>query len=248
MRKIIFIAFLSLWSSLGHSAGSSYPLDHVNIDLSDKASLQRGAKYYVNYCMGCHSLGYLRYNRLARDLGLLEREVEENLIFTEDEEGTPTKVGELMKIAMDDFYAEKTFGVVPPDLTLFTRTRPHGADWLYTYLRTFYLDDSKQWGVNNAVFPNAGMPHALWELQGWQKAVFDPADDKIITGFELVKPGAMSPEEYDQVVKDITGFLAYAAEPAKMQRHKTGFWVLIFLFVLVFVSYILKKEYWADIR
>lgn len=254
MKKIL-IAVLALVSWSAYGAGSGFPLYDVQVDISDKASLQRGAKYYVNYCMGCHSLGYLRYNRLGRDLGLTDREVEENLIFTQDEEGSPTKVGELMTMAMDKFYAEKAFGVVPPDLTLVARTRPHGPAWLYTYLLTFYLDENQQWGVNNALFPNVGMPHALWDLQGWQKPVYEEQADKsgqsqekVIVGFETVQPGALSEQEYEQVVKDLTNFLTYAAEPAKMQRHKLGVWVLAFLFIFAGVAYILKKEYWADIK
>lgn len=252
MKKVLSLAVLLFASGWVHAAGSGYPLDSVVIDSSDKASLQRGAKYYVNYCLGCHALGYLRYNRMGRDLGLTDRQVEENLIFTHDDEGSPTKVGELMKTAMDKLYADEAFGVVPPDLTLTARSR--GVDWLYTYLRTFYLDESKIWGVNNAVFPDVGMPHVLWELQGLQKAVTEEHIDKQgnkhtqITGFEQVRPGSLSAEDYDKVAKDLTNFLAYAAEPAKMQRYKTGAWVLAFLFLLAGVTYLLKKEYWRDIK
>jgi ubiquinol-cytochrome c reductase cytochrome c1 subunit len=252
MKKVLSLIVLLAVNGLVFAAGGAYPLDSVSIDLSDKASLQRGAKYYVNYCLGCHALGYLRYNRMGRDLGLTDRQVEENLIFTYDDEGSPTKVGELMTIAMDKLYADEAFGVVPPDLTLIARAR--GADWLYTYLRTFYVDETKTWGVNNAVFPNVGMPHVLWELQGLQKAVTKEHVDEQgnkhtqIVGFELVRPGSLNAEEYDQVVLDLANFLTYAAEPAKMQRFKTGAWVLAFLLLLSFVTYLLKKEYWRDIK
>ncbi len=252
MRKIFFLIIFWSVSFSALAAGNGHPLDKASINLSDKASLQRGAKYYVNFCLGCHALGYLRYNRLGRDLGLTDRQVEENLIFTYDDEGSPTKVGELMTIAMDKLYAEEAFGVVPPDLTLIARSR--GADWLYTYLRTFYVDESKIWGVNNAVFPNVGMPHVLWELQGLQKAITEETIDEqgnahqTIVDFELVRAGSLNPEEYDQVVLDLTNFLAYAAEPARLQRYKTGAWVIAFLLLLSFVTYLLKKEYWRDIR
>jgi ubiquinol-cytochrome c reductase cytochrome c1 subunit len=252
MKKVLSLIVLLTVNGLVFAAGGAYPLDSVSIDLSDKASLQRGAKYYVNYCLGCHALGYLRYNRMGRDLGLTDRQVEENLIFTYDDEGSPTKVGELMTIAMDKLYADEAFGVVPPDLTLIARAR--GADWLYTYLRTFYVDETKIWGMNNAVFPNVGMPHVLWELQGLQKAVTEEHVDEQgnkhtqIVGFELVRPGSLNAEEYEQVVLDLTSFLTYAAEPAKMQRFKTGAWVLAFLLLLSFVTYLLKKEYWRDIK
>ena len=250
--RLLSLLSFCLLSGLANAAGnSSYHLDKAPLDLSDKPSLQRGAKYFVNYCMGCHSMAYLRYNRLARDLGLTDREVEDNLIFTQDEEGSPTKVGELMTIAMDKFYAEASFGVVPPDLTLTARSR--GADWIYTYMRTFYVDKDAQWGVNNAVFPDVGMPHVLWELQGLQRAVYDhqagqQSDSHTIVGFEQVSPGALSSEEYDQVVADITNFMTYAAEPAKMQRYKTGAWVLFYLVLLTGVFYLLKQEYWRDIK
>lgn len=254
MKKIVAVLTLMSVSLPGFAAGTGYPLDNAPVDLSDKAALQRGAKYFVNYCMGCHGLSYLRYSRLARDLGLNEEAVEENLIFTRDEKGAPTKVGSLMTIAMNEDYAENSFGVVPPDLTLVTRTRPHGADWLYTYLRTFYLDETKQWGVNNAIFPNVAMPHVLWDLQGWQRPIFKEvmADNgqahKVVVGMERVTEGLMSPEEFDQVALDITNFLVYAAEPARLIRYEIGAWVLFFLVILAVVSYFLKKEYWRDVK
>ncbi|HEY3487834.1 MAG TPA: cytochrome c1, partial [Gammaproteobacteria bacterium] len=225
MKKLLLIIGL-LFPVAGLAADSGYPLDKAHVDLSDKPSLQRGAKYFVNYCMGCHSLQHLRYNRLAEDLGLTVELVRDNLVFTHDEEGAPTKIGERMTIAMDKWYGKNSFGLLPPDLTLVTRWRT--PDWVYTYLRTFYLDESKQWGVNNAVFPNAGMPHVLWELQGWQKPVYENRLDQhdqphqMLVGFEMTEPGKMTPEEFDRVVLDITNFLTYAAEPARMTRYIVG--------------------------
>ncbi|MBN1378556.1 MAG: cytochrome c1 [Gammaproteobacteria bacterium] len=252
MIKAFFLLAFFLFSGVSQAAGNNYPLDHAAIDSSDKPSLQRGAKYYVNYCLGCHALSYLRYNRMGRDLGLTESQVEENLIFTYDAEGSPVKPGEHMTNTMDAGYAEKVFGVVPPDLTLVARSR--GVDWLYTYLRSFYADKTKVWGVNNAVFPNVGMPHVLSEMQGLQKAITEEYIDEQgnrhekIVGFELLGSGSLSVEEYDQVVLDLTNFLAYAAEPAKIARHKTGVWVIAFLLLLLCVTYLLKKEYWRDIK
>lgn len=243
-----FMPVLVLASSTGH-----YPYDHISLDLSNKASLQRGAKYFINYCMGCHSLAYQRYNRLGRDLDLDDRAVEENLIFTTKDKGSPTKVGELMKIAMDADYASNAFGVVPPDLSLIVRSR--SADWFYTYLRTFYIDGSRPLGVNNAVFPDVGMPHVLLSLQGWQKPVYKMVTDEetgkpkeMIAGFEIVKAGKLSREEYDQLVLDLTHFLAYVSEPARLIRGRVGFWVLGFLLLLSIVTYLLKKEYWRDVH
>lgn len=254
MKKIVAVLTLMSFSLPAFAAGSGYPLDHASVDLADQASLQRGAKYFVNYCMGCHSLSYLRYSRLARDLDLTEDSVEKNLIFTRNEQGEPTKIGALMTNAMDKAYGENTFGVAPPDLTLVTRTRPHGADWLYTYLHAFYLDETKQWGVNNAVFPNVAMPHVLWDLQGWQRPVFKEVVDEsghahqVMVGLEPVTEGSLSPEQFDQVVLDLTNFLVYAAEPVKLIRYKVGAWVLFFLVIFAVVSYFLKKEYWRDVK
>lgn len=252
MKKLPLIIALALAPSLCPAAGGGYPLDDARVDLSDQPSLQRGAKYFVNYCMGCHSLDYLRYNRLGRDLGLTDKLVEENLIFTRAEDGSPTRVGERMSIAMSERYGEQAFGVAPPDLTLTARSR--GEDWIYTYLRTFYLDEDAQWGVDNAVFPGVAMPHVLWQLQGLQKPVYEERTDgegeshRVITGFELVQPGSMSPEEYDRVARDLTNFLVYAAEPAKLVRYRIGGWVLVFLVFFAVVAYFLKKEYWRDVK
>ncbi len=250
--KTLFLMLGLLLPAAGLANESHGSLDEAKIDLSDTPSLQRGAKYFVNYCMGCHSLHHLRYNRLVEDLGLTEELVRDNLIFTHDDEGAPTKIGETMSIAMDAWYGQTAFGILPPDLTLVTRWRD--PDWVYNYLRGFYLDETKQWGVNNTLFPNVGMPHVLWELQGWQKPVYEEQMDahgkphKVLVKLELVTPGKLSPAEFDRVVLDITNFLTYAAEPARPTRHLVGAWVLFFLLILTAVAYLLKNEYWRDVK
>ncbi len=247
MKKIIIaLAFLALPGLSLAAGGEGYPLEKAPIDLHDKASLQRGAKLFVNYCMGCHSLEHQRYNRLARDIGLTDDQVKENLIFT------GAKVGETMKNAMPKADAKQWFGVTPPDLTVIARAR--GVDYLYTYLQTFYQDPTRPFGVNNAAFPNAGMPHVMWELQGMQKAVYEVHKDaeghetKVLKGFELVQPGSMSPPEFREAMVDLTNFLAYVGEPIQLERQRIGIWVLLFLVLMTVVFYLLKKEYWKDVH
>ena len=209
--------------------------------MGDQASLQRGAKYFVNYCLSCHSAKYQRYNRTARDLGLSEDEVKENLMFTTD------KIGETMTIAMDPENANSWFGVTPPDLSVIARAR--GVDWIYTYLRSFYLDESRPFGVNNVVFPDVGMPHVMWQLQGTQKAVFTEHDgQKVFEKFEQVTPGSLSPSEFDAAMRDLTAFLSYVGEPIQMERKRLGIWVLLFIAVFFVLAYLLKKEYWKDVH
>lgn len=247
MKKIIVaLAFLAL-PALGIAAGGEgYPLQVAPIDLHNKASLQKGARLFVNYCMGCHSLEHQRYNRMARDIGLTDEQVKSNLIFT------GAKVGELMKNAMPKSDAKQWFGVAPPDLTLMARSR--GVDYLYTYLQTFYLDPTRPFGVNNVVFPNAGMPHVLWELQGLQKPVYEVHKDKAghetkaLKGFELVQPGSMSPPEFKEAMVDLVNFLAYVGEPIQLKRQSLGIWVVLFLLLASVVFYLLKKEYWKDVH
>jgi ubiquinol-cytochrome c reductase cytochrome c1 subunit len=247
MRRVIIAFALLVLPSLALAVTGGYPLDKAPIDLSNKASLQRGAKLFVNYCMGCHSAEYQRYNRLARDLSLTDEQVADNLIFTSD-----TKVGDTMEIAMPGEDAKQWFGAAPPDLSVIARSR--GVDYLYTYLRTFYLDESRPWGVNNAVFPSVGMPHVLWELQGWQKPVYGTVHDasgeekEIVTGVQLVEPGAMTQPEFDAAMADLVNFLAYIGEPAQLERKRIGWWVLGFLVLAFAVFYPLKKEYWKDVH
>ena len=228
------------------ASGGSVHLDKANIDPANKESLQRGAKTFVNYCMGCHSAKYQRYNRLGRDLGISEEGIIHNLMFTGE------KTGDLMDIAMTKDMGKRWFGAPPPDLTLVARVR--GTDWLYTYLRTFYLDDSRPFGVNNQVFSNVGMPNVLWELQGWQKPVYTTVVDdeghehKVLEGLELEEAGSQTPAEFDRTVRDLVNFLAYMGEPIKLERQSLGVKVMLFLLVLFIFAYLLKKEYWKDIH
>lgn len=234
-------------------------LDRMPADVSpsDPASLQRGAQVFVNYCMGCHSANYMRYNRM-QDLGLTEQQIRDNLIFT------GAKVGEQMKIAMDPKDSREWFGAPPPDLTVIARSRSStagsGADWLYTYLRSFYRDASRPTGWNNTLFPNVGMPHVLWPLQGEQVLKTEvqviPAgsgkqeDAQKIEMQRLVveKPGGMKPAEYDRLVADLVNFLVYVGEPARHFRTQLGIWALLILGVLFVFAYLLKKEYWKDVH
>lgn len=239
MKKLIFAFLLAAVPALTMASGGGH-YDDANIDVTDTASLQRGAKYFVNYCMGCHSLKFQRYNRLAQDLGLTETEVKENLMYTTD------NIGDTMTIAMDPKEAEKWFGVVPPDLSVLIRAR--GVDYIYTYLRSFYVDEKRPFGVNNLVFPDVGMPNVLWQLQGTQKAVVKEVDGEHVTELELAKPGTLSTEEFDGVARDLTAFLSYVGEPVQAKRRAMGKWVLLFIGVFFVLAYLLKKEYWKDIH
>lgn len=214
-------------------------------DIGDRASLQRGAKLYVNYCSGCHSLKYMRYSRMAEDLGLTETEVMDNLNFT------GAKYGEVMQVAMKDADGAAWFGKMPPDLSLVARAKPGGANWVYTYLKSFYLDESRPVGWNNTLFPNASMPNALWELQGLQHAEFGPVDstgDRPVRGLKVTSSGRMTPAQFDQAVSDISNFLEYVGEPAALKRQGLGVLVLLFLAVFTFLTYLLKQEYWRDVH
>lgn len=246
MKTWLLILSFLLPSAALAAGGSAVPLDAANIDLHDKASLQRGAKLFMNYCFGCHSTQYQRYQRVADDIGIPVELMQENLIFT------GAKVGELMENSVDDEQAAKWFGATPPDLTLVARVR--GVDWIYTYLRSFYVDETRPFGVNNVVFPSVGMPHVLEELQGvptkkYETRLVDGEEKSVFTG-EIVVDGSgeMSTDEYDQAVRDLTNFLAYSAEPIALERQRLGYWVLGFLFVLLILSYFLKKEFWRDVH
>ncbi len=246
INKIIFLATLLLIPMVGQAADSGVQLEDHRLNLGEK-SLQRGLKYYTNYCMGCHSAEYSRYNRVAADLNLSEQQMLDNIIFTRDAEGEKTKVGGKMMIAMSSEYGKATFGVAPPDLSLTARSR--GADWIYTYLKSFYLDESRPMGVNNTVFENVGMPHVLWPLQGWQKKAEHEDDGHGGgSGFEQVTEGDMTADEYDQVVTDITNFMVYLSEPAQAKRKSLGIKVMMFLFIFTGLAYLLKKEYWRDVH
>ena len=203
------------------------------IDVTDYASLQRGARTFVNNCLNCHSANYMRYNRL-KDIGLTEAQIKDNLLFAGE------KVGDTMKVAMNSKDAKKWFGVAPPDLSVEVRAR--GADWVYAYLRGFYRDSTTTTGWNNTVYPKVAMPHVLYELQGEQ--VMNHETHKL----ELLKPGKLSPSEYNNFVGDLTNFMAYMSEPGKQQRQHLGIWALLFLGVLLVLAKKLKKEYWKDIK
>lgn len=254
-RRLVVLATVALFAVVSllfinsaKAAGASVALESPRIDQGNQKSLQRGAQAFVNHCMGCHSAGYQRYSRMAQDLGLSEADVENNLIFTTDDSGEPTKVGALMTNTMNEDYAKQAFGVVPPNLALTARSR--GVDWIYTYLKSYYLDPSKTTtGVNNLVYPGTAMPHVLGSLQGWQVPVLGEESHGVqpIESLEIQTAGTMSVEEYDGMVADITNFMAYMSDPIKLTRHRIGMWVMLFLFVLLGLTYALKKEYWKDV-
>jgi ubiquinol-cytochrome c reductase cytochrome c1 subunit len=214
-------------------------------DIKNTESLQRGARNFMNYCSGCHSLKYLRYNRLAADLNIPESELARNLMFTSD------KVFETINSAMPKD-SEGWFGKQPPDLSLMARER--GVDYLYSYMKGFYVDNTRPWGVNNLYLPGAAMPHVLQDLQGSQKPVFKNEPDDhgsarmVLVGVAAMTPGALKPEEYDQLVRDIVNFLDYAGEPVKVKRQSMGVFVTLFLLVFFVFAYLLKKEYWKDVH
>lgn len=243
--KYIWLTLCLLFSSQVFASGEQIPLDKANIDPSDTESLRRGARLFANYCFSCHSASMMRYQRIGKDLGLDDAQLESSMVFT------GAKVGDLMKNAMDPDDAKRWFGVTPPDLTVVSRSR--GVDWIYTYLRSFYKDDSRPWGVNNAVFKDVAMPHVLWELQGLQVPRYDVVTDEegvkhqVITNLDLAQTGKMSKEEFDNAVRDIVNFLNYMGEPTKPTRLKMGKWVLLYLAIFLVVVYLLKKEYWKDV-
>jgi ubiquinol-cytochrome c reductase cytochrome c1 subunit len=245
MKKRLLPLLLILVSSLTLAAEDGVHIDKANIDPDNQQSLQRGARLFVNYCLSCHAAGLMRYERMGQDLGISELQVAENLMFTGG------KVGDLMTVATDPEDAVEWFGTVPPDLSVIARAR--GVDWLYTYLRSFYLDPSRVTGVNNLVFPDVGMPNVLWELQGWQKPVIttvkdhDGTERKVIE-LELVEPGLMNPKEFDRAVRDLVNFLDYMAEPGKHDRQALGVKVILFLLVFLVVAYLMKKEFWKDVH
>ena len=215
------------------------PLETANINIRDTAATQRGAKLFVNYCLSCHSASYMRYKRLSEDLGLDEDLVMNNLVFAD------AKIGETMEIAMQPEDSAAWFGKTPPDLSLVSRSR--GADWLYTYLLTFYQDEKGGW--NNLAMPNAAMPHVMWQLQGVQKPVYATHDGhEVIDHLVVAKPGLQSPEEYQETARDLVTFLEYLGEPAQLQRKGTGVWVLLFLALFALIAYALKAEFWRDVH
>ncbi len=246
MKKLIIASMLLIAPAFGFASGGGPALESANIDLADKASLQRGAQTFVNYCMGCHSLQFMRWNRLAADTGMTDAQVLQNFVFTD------ANAGSQMTTSMRADDAEKWFGTQVPDLTLVTRWR--SPDWVYSYLKGFYLDPARPYGVNNSIFPDVGMPHVLQSQQGMQKAVFEEHKDaagqvtKTLKGFEAGSKGQVTAAEYDRLVRDLTNFLTYAGEPMKLERQRLGVYVLLFLAVFFVLSYALKKEYWKDVH
>lgn len=241
-EKLIARAVAGLALLLGATAaavgaeGPSIDLK-ADVDLGDTASLQRGAKYYANYCLGCHSLEYARYKTIGEDLKLSEKQLGD-IMFTTSEPYDEVKV------SMPAEEAEDWFGVTPPNLTLYARSK--GSDYIYKYLMTFYVDESRPWGVNNLVLEGSSMPHVLWPLQGFQKAHF--TEDGEFDHFEQITAGSMTPEQFSEAVNDITNFLTYVAEPARLERGGIGIGVMAFLAVFFVLAYALKKEYWKDIE
>ena len=219
-------------------------LQAANNNIANMPSLQRGAKYFVNYCMGCHSAKYVRYNRLAEDLQISEDQLVRNLMFTGE------RPFDTMAIAMKPEDAARWFGITPPDLSLIARSR--GTDYIYTFLRSFYADPSRPTGSDNMVLPGTAMPHVLWELQGIQEARFEVDAEhggaERFAGFELVRPGELEPQQFDAVVRDIVNFLDYIAEPMQRERQALGIRVIVFLLVFLLIAWMLKLEIWKDVK
>jgi ubiquinol-cytochrome c reductase cytochrome c1 subunit len=234
----------ALLLSFSVAASEGGNLQSAGNDLGDRASLQRGAKLFVNNCSGCNSLQFLRTSRMAEDLGLSEDEVMQNLNFT------GARFGEHMNAAMPVAASAKWFGKTPPDLSLMSRVK--GSDYIFTYLKSFYVDESRPMGWNNTVFPNASMLNPLWELQGIQHAEYGEVDAKTgerpIIGLQLAQPGRQNAQQFDQTVRDITNFLEYAGDPGALKSPSTGMWTILFLAVLAFLAYLLKEEYWRDVH
>jgi ubiquinol-cytochrome c reductase cytochrome c1 subunit len=239
--RAVTVAFMFLIGFSGQilASGGENHVEHAGVNIRDVASVQRGARLFVNYCLSCHSANYMRYHRLSKDLGLDEEMVMKNLVFSD------VKIGDPMTIAMDPEQAEQWLGKTPPDLSVVARAR--GADWLFTFFRTFYQDETGGW--NNLVLPNAAMPHVLWKLQGIQKPVYATHDDAtVIDHLTLATPGLQTPEEYEQTARDLASFLDYLSEPSKLRRKSIGIWVMMFLVVFAAIAYALKAEYWRDVH
>jgi ubiquinol-cytochrome c reductase cytochrome c1 subunit len=246
MKKLIIVALL-VFAPFAAQAEEGGAMQHANTDISNTASLQRGAKYFANYCMGCHSAQYVRYNRLGADLGLTDTQVETYLMPV-----TGAKPFDTMVSAMPPADAEKWFGRAPPDLTLEARSR--GTDWIYSYLKSFYADPKTATGANNLLLPNAAMPDVLWELQGIQKPVYktengeDGSSQQVFDHFEQVSPGKLTPAQFDQVAMDLTNFLSYAAEPVQLERRTLGLKVIGFLILFFLFAFMLKREIWKKLH
>lgn len=252
MKKILLVllAAVMLMPMLA-TASSGAHLYKAPIDIYDKESLRRGAKNFADYCYSCHAASFVRFNRIAKDLEMSEEDVREMMIHTFNEKGAPTKIGDLMTVSMTDAFAKDTFGTAVPDLSLAARAR--GADWIYTYLRSFYVDPDRPTGFNNAVFPDVGMPHVLWSLQGLQEPVYKTTmhgdiEVEEIDHMKSIQAGSLSRVEYDMFLGDLTNFMVYIAEPIQVERRSMGWKVLLFLLVLFVFAFALKKEYWKDVH
>ena len=252
MKKIIlsFIAALGLMAGVAHANTGGMEWDKAPNRLNDQAALQNGAKLFVNHCLSCHSAAFMRFNRL-KDIGLTEQQIKETLLFSTD------KVGDTMKAAIDPKQAKAWFGANPPDLTVIARSRAGangtGADYLYTFLRTFYRDEAKATGWNNLLFPNVGMPHALWQLQGQRSAVFEEKENHgqtthVFKEYKTISPGTMTADQYDQAIGDLVGYLQWMGEPAQATRTRLGVWVLAFLALFTFMAWRLNTAYWKDVK
>lgn len=238
IKSFFTIVGLLFSMNFSYAASSDFPLKPVLIDLNNKASLQRGAQIFFNNCSGCHTLKYHRYSKFVKDLGLSEELIKENLILTSTK-GEKTKLGSVIVNSINPDSIKEVFGVIPPDLTLTARSR--GPEWIYTFLTSFYEDNTRPMGVNNLLYPNVNMPHVLWYKEGLKG--FD--DDNILV--EKIK-GNLSQKEYEKEMTDLVNFLTYVSEPAQLERYSIGFWVMIFLVIFVFITYLLKIEYWRDIK
>ena len=251
MKKFLISLCLVLGVAMPAFASSDMiPLDKAPNKLNDLAALQNGAKIFVNYCLNCHAAAYMRFNRL-NDIGLTDKQIKDNLLFTTD------KVGDTMKISMDAKQGKDWFGGNPPDLTVIARSRAGqggtGADYLYTYLRTYYRDDTKATGWNNLAFPNVGMPHVLWELQGQRRPVYKEVTQHghathVFAGWQQITAGKMTAVEYDTAVADLVNYLQWMSEPTQNTRVRIGVWVMLFLLIFMVIAWRLNASYWKDIR
>lgn len=235
-----FLFLLAAAPVVAFASGAGVHLDKAPINVADQDSLQRGARVFVNYCLNCHSAVSMRYSRME-NLGLTEEQIKGNLLFAAE------KPGETMRAAMSKGDSKAWFGAAPPDLSVIARSR--GADWLYTYLRGFYRDETRATGWNNTVFDKVGMPHVMWSLQGEMVPVYKKeGEHEVIERLELVKPGSVTLAEYDAMMGDLVNYLVWMGEPAQLQRKQLGVIVLLFLAVFFVVAYYLKKEFWKDIH
>jgi ubiquinol-cytochrome c reductase cytochrome c1 subunit len=251
MKKFIFALITAFGLAAGAQASEGgIAWDKAPDRTNDLGSLQNGAKLFVNYCLNCHSASFMRFNRL-KDIGLTDKEIKDNLLFTTE------KVGDTMKAAIDPKQAKEWFGGNPPDLTVIARSRAGhggtGADYLYTYLRTYYRDETKATGWNNLAFPSVAMPHVLWELQGAREPQYDYKEEHghkvpVFKGWKQITPGTMTPLQYDQAMGDLVGYLQWMGEPAQNTRIRVGVWVLIFLLGLTFVAWRLNAAFWKDVK